>query len=185
MSGRFGVLVSLVLAVARPAAATNTMVTVKGSHFSPAALTIELGDTVVWENTDASDFPHTTTSDLALLDPNYWNGLLASQSDTFDHPFNTVGTFTYHDELDPMITGTISVVAPTVTEIRLESAGVQGGQFLFVATGLNVGKTNVLEASTNLTSWVTIQTAVAANTTLTFTNAATLPRRFFRLFQQP
>lgn len=183
--GSFSVVISLILFLSQPADAATYNVTINGSSFSPATLTITAGDTVVWENTDASDFPHTTTSDLALLDPNYWNGLLASQSDTFDHPFNTVGTFTYHDELDPMITGTISVVAPTVTEIRLESAGVQGGQFLFVATGLNVGKTNVLEASTNLTSWVTIQTAVAANTTLTFTNAATLPRRFFRLFQQP
>jgi len=43
----------------------------------------------------------------------------------------------------------------------------------------------VLQASTNLTSWVAITTNVAATSSLTFTNATALPRRFFRLIELP
>lgn len=176
---------SLILSVALPAQATTHNITVNGSYFSPAALTIETGDTVVWENTDNTDFPHTSTSDLALLDPNYWNGLMVSQGDTFDHTFNTVGVFSYHDEIDPTIRGTITVTLPVPPGILLVSTRQEGSQLLFTATGLTVGKTNVLHASTNLTSWVAMQTNVAANTWLTFTNPTTWPRRFFRLVELP
>jgi hypothetical protein len=67
----------------------------------------------------------------------------------------------------------------------LESARQEGSQFLFAATGLTVGKTNVLQASTNLTSWVAIKTNVANNASLAFTNATALPGRFFRLVELP
>ena len=45
-------------------------VSVSGAGFAPSSQPIHVGDTVVWENADASDFPHTTTSTLALLNPN-------------------------------------------------------------------------------------------------------------------
>jgi plastocyanin len=182
LSGSFGVFIGLILSIALPAGATTYYVTVNGSSFSPATLTVEPGDTVVWENLE--DFPHTTTSDLSLFDPNYWDGLLVGQGDTFAHTFNNVGTFTYHDELDSG-TGTITVSLPAPPGIMLESARQEGSQFLFAATGLTVGKTNVLQASTNLTSWVAIKTNVANNASLTFTNATTLPCRFFRLVELP
>jgi plastocyanin len=183
LSGSLGVLISLILLIGLPAEATTHYVTVNGSSFSPATLPIEPGDTVVWENTE-DFFPHTTTSDLPVLDPNYWNGLLVGQGDTFAHTFNNVGTFTYHDELDSG-TGTITVSLPAPPGIMLESARQEGSQFLFAATGLTVGKTNVLQTSTNLTSWVAITTNVANNASLTFTNATALPCRFFRLVELP
>ena len=46
-SGGFGVLTSLILLVALPAEAATYYVTVDGSSFSPATLTIEAGDMVV------------------------------------------------------------------------------------------------------------------------------------------
>jgi plastocyanin len=174
----------MIILAAKPTEAATYNVTINGSAFSPATLTIAVGDTVVWENTDAF-FSHATTSDLSASDLNYWNGWLFDEGDTFSQTFNNAGSFAYHDGLDPSVTGIITVTSSASPEIRLESAHLEGGQFLFVATGLNVGKTNVLEVSTNLTSWVTIQTTVAADTTLTFTNAATLPRRFFRVFELP
>ena len=179
----FGLLISLILFLAPPAEAATHNVTVNGSSFSPAALTIEAGDTVIWENLE-DNFSHTTTSDLPFSNPNYWNGLMVNQSDTFAHTFNNVGTFTYHDKLDSG-TGTITVTLPAPPGIVLESPRKEGSQFLFEATGLTVGKTNVLQASTNLTSWAAIKTNVAATTSMTFTNATTLPRRFFRLIERP
>lgn len=172
----------LLIATALPGHAADHNVSVNGSRFSPATLTIETGDTVIWEN--AEDFPHTTTSDLSFFDPNYWDGVLASQGDTFSFTFNNAGTFTYHDKLDSG-TGTITVIPPTSLAIVLEAPRIEGNQFLFDATGLTVGKTNVLLTSTNLTSWVATITNVAVATSWTFTNATVLPRRYFRLLEQP
>ena len=184
LSGSFGLLISLIFSIARPAEAATHNVTVNGSHFSPAALTIEAGDTVVWEDQDSFGDPHTTTSTLPFLNPNYWRGILVDPGDTFAHTFSNVGTFNYFDEADTG-TGTITVILPAPPGIVLESPRKEGSQFLFDATGLTVGKTNVLQASTNLTSWTAIKTNIADNTSMTFTNATTLPRRFFRLLELP
>ena len=183
LSASLGLLTGLIVSIALSAEATTHNVTVNGSSFAPAALTIEAGDTVVWENGDAF-FSHTTTSDLSIFDNNYWNGVLVDQGDTFAHTFNDAGTFTYSDQLDSG-TGTITVILAAPPGIVLASARQESSQFLFDATGLTVGKTNVLEASTNLTSWAAIQTNVADNASLTFTNTTTLPSRFFRLMELP
>src|SRR5262249_14020710 len=84
-------------------------VAVDGSGFSPETLTIDVGDTVVWVNFDDT-FSHTTTSDLPVTDPNYWNGFLVDFFDTFAQQFNSIGRFTYHDQLDIGL-GTIIVGA--------------------------------------------------------------------------
>jgi plastocyanin len=181
--GSFGMLAGFLLSVALPAEAATYFVTVNGSGFSPATLEIEPGDTVIWENGD-DIFSHSTTSDLALFDPNFWNGLLVDVGDTFALTFNNLGTFTYHDVLGSG-TGTISVSLPTPPGILLESVRQEGSQLLFAATGLTPGKTNLLQASTNLTAWVPIRTNVANDVSLTFTNTITLPRRFFRLAELP
>jgi plastocyanin len=169
---------------ARPAAAAIHNVTVNESTFSPALLTINVGDTVVWENVDEFFF-HTTTSDLAASDPNYWAGIMVDQGDTFDHVFGAAGTFTYHDQFG---SGHGSIIVQSVAvppEITLNSARLDGGQFVFDVSGLSVGKTNVLQASTNLASWVPVKTNVAASSSMTLTNAIVLPRRFYRLSEQP
>jgi len=248
-------------------------VAVDDSGFSPATLTINVGDTVVWVNLDDT-FSHTTTSDLPVTNPNYWNGLLVDFFDTFAQQFNSVGRFTYHDQLD-IGTGTIIVSgtntppavnltsplpdaafsAPatftleasasdpdaggsvvdveffvgdtsvgvdfdspysvTVSElaagtynlsaIATDNLGAQStnsirirvsgpaiglaaprmarGQFLFDATGLTVGRTNVLQTSTDLASWTSIETNLASGSSATFTNAASAGRRFYRLLE--
>ena len=80
---------------------------------------------------------------------------------------------------------TIYVQNPSIT---LTAPRIVAGSFQFNASGLTIGKTNVLQVSTNLASaasWVPLATNVAAATTMSFTNAATASRRFFRLFQLP
>jgi plastocyanin len=168
---------------AHSAAAAIHTVTVNEAFFSPSLLTIAAGDTVIWENVDTF-FPHTTISDLPSGNANYWTGLMVGEGDTFEHTFNNVGTFTYHDNQGSG-QGTITVTAPPAAGIVLAAPRTVGNQFYFDATGLTVGKTNVLQASTNLTSWVAIKTNVANNAAATFTNTMTLPKRFFRLLEQP
>ena len=173
-------MIAWVLAAAGlPVLAGTCHVSVNGVAYSPATLAINVGDTVVWENTEAG-FPHTTTSDLSVANTNYWNGVLGQQGGTFAHTFNQAGTFTYHDQLD-FGSGLISVGAPGNSAVRLQSPRVEKGQFLFEATGLTVGSTNVLQFSTDLTTWGTIRNNVATSSTMTFTNAAPTPHSFFRL----
>ena len=55
--------------------------------FSPAALTVSVGDTVTWRNVD--DSPHTVTASGAFDSGNLNGG------QTFSHTFDEAGTFTY------------------------------------------------------------------------------------------
>jgi plastocyanin len=72
--------------------------------FSPASLTVAVGDTVTWTNAD--DSPHTVTASGGAFDS---GNLDAGQS--FSHTFDEAGSFTYvclyHDEM----VATITVVA--------------------------------------------------------------------------
>ena len=81
---------------------------------------------------------------------------------------------------------TITVVNPSA--INLAVSAVAAGNFAFNATGLIVGKTNVLQTSTHLASpmnWVSVSTNVAASTTASFTNKVAAGQHFFRLLQLP
>jgi plastocyanin len=156
-------------------------VTVDGGGFVPAMLTIQVGDTVVWENTDDFDFSHTTTSTLEIFDPNYWNGILVGWGDTFAHTFNRAGTFHYVDLLDSG-TGTVTVLPAVVApEIRLESPRLVNGQFVFDASGLSLGRSYALLASIDLKDWFQLTTHVAVGPILTFTNATGLGQLYFRV----
>jgi plastocyanin len=68
--------------------------------FSPASLTVAVGDTVTWTNVD--DSPHTVTASGAFDSGNLNGG------QTFSHTFDEAGTFTYvclyHDEMVAKIT---------------------------------------------------------------------------------
>lgn len=82
--------------------ATHT-VEIGDGFFSPASLTVTVGDTVTWTNAD--DSPHTVTASGAFDSGNLNGG------QTFSHTFDEIGTFTYvclyHDEM----VATITVVA--------------------------------------------------------------------------
>jgi plastocyanin len=82
--------------------ATHT-IEIGDGFFSPASLTVAVGDTVTWTNVD--DSPHTVTA-TGAFDSGNLNG-----GQTFSHTFDAVGTFTYvclyHDEM----VATITVVA--------------------------------------------------------------------------
>ena len=93
---------------------------------------------------------------------------------------NTYGAFGLQSG---QLVGGLTLIPPP--PLVLEASHNKGGLFLFDATGLTVGKTNVLLTSTNLTSWVPVATNIAATASLTFTNTTALPRRFFRLLERP
>ena len=90
--------------------------------------------------------------------------LQSIQIDTFSNTFNNPGTFSYTDQVEGN-NGQIEVIQTATPTITLESPRIEGGQFLFEATGLTIGKTNVLLTSTNLTAWNAVNTNLTANTT--------------------
>lgn len=89
--------------------AASSAVTISGSKFSPATLTVKVGTTVTWTNQDA--LPHIVASDPH---PTHTKvpGLVSaslSKGGSFSFTFDKAGTFTYHCHLHPEMTGTIVV----------------------------------------------------------------------------
>jgi len=87
-----------------PPAQTQVMnVTIANSAFKSKELTVAVGTTVQWKNTDGT--AHTVTSD----DGKTMNSKALSQNETYEYTFNSTGSFTYHCAIHPSMTGTIIV----------------------------------------------------------------------------
>lgn len=151
--------------------------------FSPSDLEVEAGDTVTWINDDDT-FSHDATSTT---------GLWATGSVDFESSatllFNTPGIYPYRDSVwypSGMI-GTITVNAvnvPPPPALIILPAALANGSFRFTITNLTAGKTNIIEASTNLLQWTARATNIPAGSVLNFTNAPS-GYRFFRSRQIP
>lgn len=180
---RIAALLTATLLLTAHLTAVTHYVGVDDSGFSPSILNINVGDTVVWVNYDDA-FPHTTTSDLDILDPDYWIYYFTDFEEEFQKTFNNPGTFTYSDQVEANL-GTIIVNTGSVPEISLLSPRMEGGSFLFEAAGLTPGKSHVLQTSTNLVQWLPASTNLAAADSFTFTNAANMAAKFFRVVELP
>jgi plastocyanin len=104
----------MTLAVAGPAgAATNAAtktINVYGSTFSPKSTTITEGDTVTWVNKDNANHQ-------ILADKGQFVSPILRPNQKYSFTFNAAGTYTYKDELNKKLTGTIKVngLPPTLT----------------------------------------------------------------------
>jgi plastocyanin len=84
-------------------------ITVNSSGFSPSSLTVKVGTMVTWTNSSggevfiASD-PHPTHTDL----PGLSSGAVANGG-TYSFTFVKIGTWGYHDHLDPTLKGSVTV----------------------------------------------------------------------------
>ena len=76
------------LAIASPTRAAEHSVAVTDGAFGPATLTVVVGDTVIWTNTD--DSPHTVTAEGGAFD----SGNL-SEGLSFSFTFTETGTYSY------------------------------------------------------------------------------------------
>ncbi len=84
-----------------PVAAQNA-VTIQSFAFSPATLTVKVGESVTWTNQDSVG--HSATSD----DGSFKTSVL-SQGQSGSVTFSKAGTFTYHCSIHPNMKGTIVV----------------------------------------------------------------------------
>jgi plastocyanin len=78
-------------------------VAISAFTFQPAVLTVNVGESVTWMNTDG--VPHTSTAALNHL----W-GHLVTSTDSFTYTFDTPGTYAYFCEMHPAMVGSINVV---------------------------------------------------------------------------
>ncbi len=86
-------------------AAGGTTVTMQDTMFHPSHLSVKVGDTVTWTNTDAVG--HDVTAD----DGSFKSGEPAAMTEdtTFEHAFEKAGSFAYKCTVHPKMTGTIEV----------------------------------------------------------------------------
>ena len=109
---------SLVIAVAPAALAADHGVDIAGFAFSPQSITVAVGDTVTWSNSDAQN--HTATADDGSFD----TGPISSGSPK-SVTFSTGGTFAYHCRIHPAMTGTV-VVTGAATAPATDTAPIAG-----------------------------------------------------------
>lgn len=135
--------VGLMAVLIRPAAANTVTVHVFNFSFSnnPMGQTvvtttnINVGDTVHWQVDQGT---HTTTSDSTSQE--VWDSGSLAQGQTFNHTFNTAGTFTYHCTFHQSIgmVGTIVVSggsAPVISSLSPTSVLAGSGAFTLTVNG--------------------------------------------------
>lgn len=114
---------------------------------------------------------------------------------TFDAPYTNAvtnlpaGTYTVTavvvDDSFNEATNAITVIVNSAAPVLLSVPRSSGNQFLFDVNGLTAGKTNILQTSTNFTSWTSLKTNVAVTSSMTFTNTTGSGSHFFRVLQLP
>jgi plastocyanin len=98
------------LAVAGPAGAATKTINIYGSTFTPKSATITEGDTVTWVNRDNANHQ-------ILADKGQFVSPILRPGQRYSFRFNAAGTYTYKDELNRKLAGTIKVngLPPTLT----------------------------------------------------------------------
>jgi plastocyanin len=98
-------LAAILAVAARDAFAANASVGINNFAFAPGSVTVNVGDTVTFTNNQAG-IPHTATSDTPGI---FDSGAIGGGSSFTSQPLNTPGTYTYHCEIHPSMTGTVIV----------------------------------------------------------------------------
>lgn len=89
---------------------SSGQVVITKDGFSPITIQIKKGDSVTWTNKDSSIHqvaadPYPSHSSLPPLDSGPLNA-----NDSYNFPFEKSGTYTYHDEINPLkLKGTVIV----------------------------------------------------------------------------
>jgi plastocyanin len=90
--------------VARAHSSSTTTVSMEDFFFSPASVTVHVGDLVTWRNTGKE--PHTATADDGSFDTG-----TVTAGGSASHMFTSAGTFTYVCTIHPNMKGTVRVLS--------------------------------------------------------------------------
>ena len=97
-------LVAMPLVSAPPARAADQSVTISDDAFGPSAVTVSVGDTVTWTNSD--DSPHTVTAEGGAFDSGNMD-----EGAVFSFTFTEPGTYAYRCDYHSDMQATIVVEA--------------------------------------------------------------------------
>jgi len=145
----FAVLLVPVLAPV-PAHAAGASVTVADMAFSPATVTVGLGQSVIWTFEDP--VAHTTTSDQG-----FWDSGTKAGGATYARTFTSAGTFAYHCTIHTMMRGSVKVPLTTSGtpskgyQLTWATAKGTGGITYDVQTRLGSGRWVSLKAGSTAT----------------------------------
>jgi plastocyanin len=92
------------VAMARPSEQAVGAVSIVDFAFQPGTLTVSVGARVTWTNTGQAT--HTTSANGGQ-----WDSGLLSPGSTFSFTFSSAGSFAFHCNVHPSMTGTITVQA--------------------------------------------------------------------------
>jgi plastocyanin len=92
------------VAAIAPSASAAKHVMIQGYAYSPAALTVAVGDTVTWTNMDQA--PHTVT---VTSGPVKFASPTLQKGQSFTYTFTKPGTYQYYCAVHPDMTGTVTV----------------------------------------------------------------------------
>jgi plastocyanin len=116
-------LLGVLLPCATAVAQTTHVVTVGDNFFSPSELTIQVGDTVEWQNAAGGNSHNVTADDGSFAST-------TASSFTFSRTFNEAGVVDYNCTLHPGMTGTITVQAVQIqAELALTEVSVINGSY--------------------------------------------------------
>lgn len=127
---RLALLLSALLAAPLAAQTTHTVMLV-GATFNPASLTIDVGDTVVWESAAGNPIHNVngTTGDAYPGNPEGFGNAVASAPWTYSFTFNIAGDYGYR--CDPHFSmgmvGSITVSTPSSVEDDLPAGTALSG----------------------------------------------------------
>jgi plastocyanin len=82
--------------------ATNTVVKIDNFSFGPQTVTVPVGATVTWTNSD--DIPHTSVSTDGVF-----KSKVLDTDEKFSYTFTKAGTYPYYCTIHPKMTGTVVV----------------------------------------------------------------------------
>jgi plastocyanin len=102
MTFRLAIVAMFLLLVAGTARAAEKVVSIRNLSFTPAQITVNVGDTVVWRNEDDRD--HTVMAD----DKSFRSDNIKPKG-SFAHTFSKKGTFSYSCSYHPRMKGTVVV----------------------------------------------------------------------------
>jgi plastocyanin len=82
--------------------AANAVVKIDNFVFGPQTLTVPVGTTVTWTNSD--DIPHTSVSTQGVF-----KSKVLDTDEKFSYTFSKAGTYPYYCSIHPKMTGTVVV----------------------------------------------------------------------------
>ncbi|MBZ0155379.1 MAG: S-layer homology domain-containing protein [Alphaproteobacteria bacterium] len=144
-----------IAAASIPVHGATVDISMQSLSFSPSSVTINVGDTVRWTNSQGT---HTTTSGSNCTADGQWNSGLLSQGQTYSVTFNTPGTYSYFciPHCSAGMTGTV-IVSQSSALLTVSKSGTGSLTVTSSPAGIDCG--------TDCTETYTLDTAVILTAT--------------------